>query len=799
MDVETRATDVQFPRKYLILIFLLFPFTFWVSHLAYAFIETQPIHFSGDKQVWDRKANRVELIGHASVTQPSETIKADFILLDLKSKTLNAKGNCIYIADSFIIWSEGIYFNLSTRVGSVEKGYISNDQFSFRGDHIEQVGRGHFLMHNGEYSTCKDCAPSWSFQAEDIDVQIEDYAYLSNVKTKVKDIPALWFPYLVVPLKTKRQTGLLFPSLVFSGANGAQYVLPFFWAINPSLDMTFGLGTYTLRGLRSEFETRYVINSRSDGKLNLYYLTDRNFDVSSSRWAIDFTERHIFPFGIDQKLRLSEVSDNLYPYFFQNDIPGLANEAFLPSKLIFSKSSADMSSYLVFQTYRNLLNSNPSGSVSQKIEFDPSTVQAFPAVVLTTNDQFLLGNQWIGGISFGLHHFTRFGGNFDYDSSAVPFGEAAPNHLRSFLPGVDPIRKAVRLSVTPSVYTTIIAFDTISIIPSLQYQAYYYDFLNLVQPLTRGYILFQTDLSAQLQRIYDHPNDVNYPKTKHLIRPLLTYSYIPYIESDQNHPFLAQISHAQKNNINGYMFDNLDIVPVSYNQSNANYFIPIGHSLSYGVTTQWIRRRGALDLASPVYQNSVELSAGQAINFLEISNPIDPENPHIFTRFFSTAIFNYDHFTSQTTYYYYPDVPAYPSRHALSTSGTYILERSLHQRVLSFDRSFSLVYTYNQLSAAASTLTSSINYSVSDYLLPTASVSYSFQTQQLGSVGFGMKVQSPSRCWSFGTAMSYVSGLPGVNFNFDFKFNFTGSSLNNIGDFASQSINQLGSGRINGL
>src|SRR4051794_13458965 len=99
MDVASRTTNVPISRRYIrqflkiLLIFLLLVIEgigslSWTSTSAWALTENQPIHHSGDKQVWDRKANIVELFGHAAVSQDGETLTADYIKMDMNTRDL---------------------------------------------------------------------------------------------------------------------------------------------------------------------------------------------------------------------------------------------------------------------------------------------------------------------------------------------------------------------------------------------------------------------------------------------------------------------------------------------------------------------------------------------------------------------------------------------------------------------------------------------------------------------------------------------------------------------------------------
>ena len=139
------------------LIFLAYLFT---AETALALHEEQPIHFSGDKEIWDRRTNQVFLKGHATVVQLRELLTADEIEINFKTRLLVAKGNCVYSTESTSIWGDEMRFNIDNRQGEVIRGRVSNDRFTLRGEKIERLGEGHFRTGWGEYTTCVDCAPS---------------------------------------------------------------------------------------------------------------------------------------------------------------------------------------------------------------------------------------------------------------------------------------------------------------------------------------------------------------------------------------------------------------------------------------------------------------------------------------------------------------------------------------------------------------------------------------------------------------------------------------------------------------
>jgi hypothetical protein len=188
------------------------------------------------------------------------------------------------------------------------------------------------------------------------------------------------------------------------------------------------------------------------------------------------------------------------------------------------------------------------------------------------------------------------------------------------------------------------------------------------------------------------------------------------------------------------------------------------------------------------YQNVFEFSAGQAINFLQLGQPYDQNNP-LLTPFFATFGLNLEKVQAGVSYYYFTDIPMVSHRHTISAGLTYILERSLHQKIMTYDRSLGLSYSFSQVNANTSNLVGTLNFSLSDYILPSASISYGFQESKLYGTNLGIQFQSPSRCWKLSTSIGYTPGQ-NIGWNLDLTLNLTGTGFGGLATFASQVASQ---------
>ncbi len=763
------------------------------------------LHWSGDKTLYDTRNNRMELIGHAAIHQNGESLFADKITFERDTKLVHATGNAVYVGKTALIQGTEMHFNLETRTGTILGGRVSTDQFTLSGERINKLGVGRFQAHRAEYSTCKDCPQSWTLSAADVDLELEGYAYLSNVTAKVIDAPAFWIPYMIVPIKTKRQTGLLMPQFGVSNG-GFTYIQPFFWAINRWTDMTVAAGNQGGRGKRGELEGRYSL-LHGGGQANFYYTDDHTFrdylakfsnkteGYGNARTALHVEQGQELPFDIEEKLRIVSVSDSAYLSDFPTDVPG-NGEAYAVSDFSLTHATDKVTAFLFARRYQNILtplDGDPRG-------LDPKTVQVLPQIDVSSNDKVLFDGKLVGGLSLGATSFTRSAAFYDVDPSDPTRASRGPDYE----PGVDPLRIATRVRMNPSLYTTIRPTDYLTMIPHLDYYQYFYDFKGHAPSLARSYLRFNMDLSTQIERIYDRDPNGEFPRVKHLIRPILNYSVIPYRHDVPNHPFTAQMDYARRNNFTGYNFDNEDLVPLDSTLSNANYFAPEGNALSYGFQTQLIRKRkigGVAPGSVPtyVYETPLEWSTGQTFNFRELRRDSEDPDPNLrpkpLSRFYSLLTATFDHSNAFLDYYYIPYQPVSDStsRHVVSTGANWIISKG-SGKVLAYERSLGASYNFNRSNGQAQieNITMTAVYSLNDYIMPSATVGYDIRGGRWSSADTKLTFQSPSECWKLDLGYYQVpcaiqpAGATDLAWCRDFKFNLslnlTGSGFGSVSD-----------------
>ncbi|WP_310599557.1 LPS assembly protein LptD [Desulfobulbus sp.] len=221
----------------------------------------------------------------AANLKTATTIKADRASYDLTRGILTLKGKLLIDIGPDQLTADAGTIDLEKNTGSFDNATVvrQDKELHFEGKLIEKTGSLTYHIEDGWVVTCKlepGQVPPWSFAAADVDLTDGGYAVLTHTTFRIKDIPVLYSPVMVLPAKRKRQTGMLFPSFSLSDRDGFGLETPFFLNISPSADLTLYPRYLANRGLMAGAEFRYVLNDNSKGMLMGNFLDDRLSDPS---------------------------------------------------------------------------------------------------------------------------------------------------------------------------------------------------------------------------------------------------------------------------------------------------------------------------------------------------------------------------------------------------------------------------------------------------------------------------------------------------------------------------------------
>jgi len=352
-----------------------------------------PINVVADVLQYSDQGDVLTAAGNAVITQGSRTIKADTITFNLISKETEAQGNVLLTQNGDRIECESFTINLDTQIGTVKQAkiFIQNENLHITGHEVLKTGQNTYKVLDGTITTCDAQNPPWQIAASVIDVEIEGYAVARHPLLKIKSVPVMYLPAVIMPAKSERQTGLLIPKVGHSSRKGWLMENSFFWAINDQSDATVWLDTATDQGIGTGAEYRIKLSEKTDAKLYGYFSYEKNSyqddrykdaqDRDNQRFYLNFEGQHYFDADMYLKAAVSQVSDRQFYYDFKEAVSRSKGNIGRNSARNLDKQESTVFLNKNWETSNLLVNTKWNYNLRYS---DPYTVQKLPEIRYTT-------------------------------------------------------------------------------------------------------------------------------------------------------------------------------------------------------------------------------------------------------------------------------------------------------------------------------------------------------------------------------------------------------------------------------
>ena len=274
-------------------------------------ISSPKMRLWADHIVVDR--NTIDARGDVYIRQDQYSIYAGHVHIDLNTKEITAKRSVLAQFRDACIAGNSLWFNINTKMATIHQATLFYEPGSLyiKANIIEKTGKDTYHADKMVVTGCDLCDPDWSISGHDVHVTIDGYARLWHGSLSVKQVPVLYMPFFIFPVKQDRQTGLLFPFAEHSSRKGWLYQQPFYWVIGKSSDATLYTTYMEKRGVMNGLELRYNSSAQSKGTFMIDYLDDRQLETvdNQSQWGYpndDYlrldSERYWFRMKMDHPL-----------------------------------------------------------------------------------------------------------------------------------------------------------------------------------------------------------------------------------------------------------------------------------------------------------------------------------------------------------------------------------------------------------------------------------------------------------------------------------------------------------------
>ena len=214
------------------------------------------VQLLSDKAFKFPKENKFEAVGSVVISQGPNSIYGDKATLSMQTGEATVLGNVRYVGPDMTLFGSEFDYNFKTSLFTIKNARLKSGNFILQGKKIEKISEDLIIAEGAEVTTCQDCPESWTVYGNKVKIVPNKYIYIYSGFVSIKGISFFYIPYLVFPIKKKRETGLLLPKLELSQDDGARFRLPFFWAIDDKKDMTLTPSMFGRRGFGSLFEYR---------------------------------------------------------------------------------------------------------------------------------------------------------------------------------------------------------------------------------------------------------------------------------------------------------------------------------------------------------------------------------------------------------------------------------------------------------------------------------------------------------------------------------------------------------------
>lgn len=497
----------------------------------------EPWHIAADKITYNDQTKQYTANGNVVITKTGKKLTADSVRFDHKAKKLYAQGNVVLNAGEDILTGCSMELDIEAETGTVYDGaiFICENHFYIKGNTIQKVGISTYTIDRASISTCDGDQPDWKLTGSNLKVTTEGYGFINHAALWAKKMPVLYTPFLVFPVKIKRQSGLLPPQIGYSDRKGEEYIQPFYWAINESSDATFYEHHLGRRGNKIGLEYRYVLDNVSKGTVMFDFLNDRKVD-DGSQLAVDWgyaddnvprpnADRYWFRMKHDQalshgffaKLDLDIVSDQDYLHEFEDGYTGFDNTDTYFNKNFGRDLDEDDDPIRV-----NRLNLNriwPKYSLNAEVRWYDNVINRRQSETDTTF-------QKLPFIEFDAskQQIRTFPLYFDLDSEYAYFysEDGSRGH---------------RADAHPRVYLPLTCKNYFTFEPSLGWRETVWHFdkdeyrSSDKKTLSREIYDVKLDLTSEIYKVY--PGLGKTDRIKHTINPQIVYDYIPNRDQDK--------------------------------------------------------------------------------------------------------------------------------------------------------------------------------------------------------------------------------------------------------------------------
>jgi LPS-assembly protein len=184
-------------------------------------------------------------------------------------------------------------------------------------DSISETGTNHYVTTHAALSTCDSEPPHYRLEATHAEIWPDGRIELHNVVLKLGEVPIFWFPiFSFTPHNDEPPFSV---TMGVSSDQGFFFLSSTRWQLTTNMEMVVHLDERTHRGVGGGLDLNYRVDSKVQGKLGGYFISDDNpmdkedtaagVNIHTNRYRAQWLHKQYFPNDITLTVDLNKLSD----------------------------------------------------------------------------------------------------------------------------------------------------------------------------------------------------------------------------------------------------------------------------------------------------------------------------------------------------------------------------------------------------------------------------------------------------------------------------------------------------------
>jgi len=467
-----------------------------------------PINLTAERLEYFQKEEAYHADGSVVIKKGPWQLTADHVVYNIRTGKFTATGHVLITEPGRVLRAERAEADINTKQGTVHEGkiFLKEENYHIDGKLIERHSEDRYSLEEGSFTLCDTegaLCPAWRIGARRLRVELDQYLVARGAVLYIEEVPVMYFPYFVFPVKETRQTGFLLPHFGYNTQDGFKYRQSFFWAIASDQDLTATLDYRTERGVGGGLEYRYALGPNSGGRIEGNIFDDHvnhedrlNAIIKHSQ---DFTD----------ELQLKIDGQFLSPIDTFRQLSVVTEERSLSSiesNLLFAQRWPNAYLYGLTRYTKDLTGNNDR------------TIQRLPEIGYRLRE-------------YRLEDLPIFA-SLDVTGNNFRCGRNSPCGVE-LQPGVVDGVNVFRLDAYPRLTARINLWDAAVLTPEAGYREIYYSrSLSSSNSLQHGTYLFRVNLESPIMRAYSFSTESGTGQLLHVVEPAVLYEYVHGFDSN---------------------------------------------------------------------------------------------------------------------------------------------------------------------------------------------------------------------------------------------------------------------------